>query len=369
MSFAKAQYNHFLFDGNDRTYLVHLPSQYSNEEIYPLVIAMHGGFGSAENMQNQSRLSIKADAENFIVVYPEGVKGGVLDIRTWNAGWCCGYASNSNVDDVGFINALLDTLISHYSIDTTRIYATGMSNGGFMAYRLACELSDRIAAIAPVSASMSLNDCEPSRAVPIIHFHSYSDTNVPYKGGVGNGVSNHYNSPIDSVINAWANFNSCMLQNDTIFSDNSYTHIVWDSCECNSEIELYITEDGGHSWPGGQQTLVGDPASEYINANDLMWTFFQNHTLQYPAKVGVHHFSGVSREEKFYPNPTTGEVNFNLPTGDEIQRVVIRSLSGRSKKVVSVRGTANISDLPNGVYLISVFTKNHQRFHKIIRKQ
>ena len=160
-SISFAQYDSIHFDGYNRTYLLHLPSGYSGMDSIPLVIAMHGGFGSADNLQNQSQLSIKADAENFIVVYPEGVKGGVLNIRTWNAGWCCGFASLLKINDVGFIDALLDTLINQYSIDTNRIYATGMSNGGFMSYRLACELSDRIAAIAPVASSMSLTSCVP----------------------------------------------------------------------------------------------------------------------------------------------------------------------------------------------------------------
>ena len=167
---AFAQYLGFSYDGYERTYLLHLPTGYDGIEPLPLIIAMHGGLGSADNLQSQSGLSNKADSENFIVVYPEGVKGGVLNVRTWNAGWCCGNSSSSNVDDVGFIDSLLDTLVDRYAIDTNRIYATGMSNGGFMSYRLACELSDRIAAIAPVSASMSVTGYIPSRPVPIIHF-------------------------------------------------------------------------------------------------------------------------------------------------------------------------------------------------------
>jgi len=159
LNVSNARYDSIPFGGYDRTYLVHLPTGYTGTTDLPLIIAMHGGFGNAYNLQNQSQLSIKADAENFIVVYPEGLVGGALNISSWNAGWCCGWTSNNNIDDVGFINALLDTLIAHYSVDTNRIYATGISNGGFMAYRLACELSDRIVAIAPVAASMSMTTC------------------------------------------------------------------------------------------------------------------------------------------------------------------------------------------------------------------
>ena len=108
-------------DGMDRTFLLHLPIGYNDSTDIPLIVAMHGGFGNAYSIENQSQLSAKADVENFIVVYPEGVVGGGLNISSWNAGWCCGYASNSNVDDVGFIDALLDTLINLYAVDTNRI--------------------------------------------------------------------------------------------------------------------------------------------------------------------------------------------------------------------------------------------------------
>ena len=132
-----------------RTFAVRLPSVYDGGSALPLVIAMHGGFGSGTQLETQSQLTTKAEQEGFIVVYPDGVASN-LNIRTWNAGGCCGYAMNNDIDDVGFMNALLDTLQADFAIDTQRIYFTGMSNGGFMTYRVACELSERIAAIAPV---------------------------------------------------------------------------------------------------------------------------------------------------------------------------------------------------------------------------
>ncbi|MEA3446040.1 MAG: PHB depolymerase family esterase, partial [Bacteroidota bacterium] len=173
-----AQYDSISIGNDNRYYLQHLPPTYDPVVPSALVLALHGGFGSAPNLENQSGLSTKADQENFIVVYPEGIVGN-FGIRTWNAGGCCGYAVDNNIDDVGFIDQLLDTLIAGLSIDTSRIYVTGMSNGGFMAYRLACELSHRIAAIAPVAATMSF-DCLPVNPVSIIHFHSYLDENIPY---------------------------------------------------------------------------------------------------------------------------------------------------------------------------------------------
>jgi polyhydroxybutyrate depolymerase len=264
--------------GRDRTYTVRLPSSYTGTTPMPLVVAMHGGFGSGTQLENQSQLTVKAEEAGFIVVYPDGV-ASLLGIRTWNAGGCCGYAMNQDIDDVGFINALLDTLIADYAIDTQRIYATGMSNGGFMSYRLACELANRIAAIAPVSASMTIAACQPVRPVPVISFHSYQDTSVPYQGGVGDGISNHYNSPQDSVLNAFAAHAGCTVLNDTLQHDNVMTVIRWHECACNAEVITYRTPDGGHSWHGGNGTGIGDPPSTAVSANDLMWELFQQHTL------------------------------------------------------------------------------------------
>ncbi len=317
------QYDSISFAGSYRTYQLHLPPNYDGTQELPLIIAMHGGFGNGAQLEIQSQLSVKADEEGFIVLYPEGVPG-FLGIRTWNAGACCGYASDNNVDDVGFISALLDSLIGSYSIDTLRVYATGMSNGGFMSYRLACDLSNRIAAIAPVAASMTLNECSPSNEVPIIHFHSYLDSNVPYDGGVGSGFSSHHNPPIDSILNVWASLNNCQITNDTLLDSGEYTHVVWNNCDCSYAIEYYITMDGGHSWPGGQSVL-GDLPSEYINANDLMWYFFQQYTLECEQALELIETPIEKQKVKIYPNPTSGKF---IIVGKKLSHVTIFNSSG-----------------------------------------
>ncbi len=132
-----AQMDSIQYNGRQRTFKVHTPPSYDGSDKTPLVLALHGGKGSADGMEYISQLSAKADQEGFIVVYPEGVKSPWGD-RTWNAGGCCGYAMNQNIDDVGFIDALLDTLQVNLNLDNERIYASGMSNGGFMSYRSAC---------------------------------------------------------------------------------------------------------------------------------------------------------------------------------------------------------------------------------------
>ena len=348
-----AQYDSIPHDDMNRTYLLHLPTGYDGTNDIPLIVAMHGGFGNAYSIEYQSQLSTKADAENFIVVYPEGVVGGVLNISSWNAGWCCGYASNSNVDDVGFINALLDTLINLYAVDTNRIYATGMSNGGFMSYRLGCELSERIAAIAPVAASMSMVDCNPSRPVPVIDFHSYLDTHIPYYGGIGSGPSNHYNPPQDSVLNVWAENSNCVDLNDTIVHNSEYTFIKWTSCDCNSEVQHYITQDGGHTWPGGVQTTMGDSVSNYISATDLLWSFFQQHSLEC-STLSIASEVAEKNRVLVYPNPTNGMLQIQSELDYEQLEISILNVTGQNMFNAKNKTELDIRHLPKGAYFIEI---------------
>lgn len=366
MSFSLlAQYDSISHDGYDRTYLVHLPTGYSGSAELPMLIAMHGGFGNAYNLENQSQLSVKADQENFIVVYPEGVKGGLLEISSWNAGWCCGFSSKNNIDDVGFINALIDTLIAQFAIDTSRIYATGMSNGGFMSYRLACELSHRIAAIAPVAASMSMNECNPQRAVPMISFHSYLDENVPFDGGIGSGTSDHYNAPQDSVLNAWAEKNGCTALSDTLLNNEQYTHIRWSNCDCSVEIQHYITQDGGHSWPGGKSTLVGDPVSEFINANDLMWEFFQQYTLDCDH-TSTASFSPAENILNVFPNPATATLHVQPSAPWEKMLVSLYTAQGQEVLKKANQTEINLENVPAGILFLVVEVDDYLKIGKIV---
>ncbi len=360
-----AQYDTLNHDGLERSYFVHVPSSYSNGDSIPLIIAMHGGFGSAANLQVQSQLNVKADNSNFIVVYPEGVKN-LLNIRTWNGGACCGYAVNQNIDDVGFISTLIDSLQENYSIDSDRIYATAISNGGYMAYRLACELSDKIAAIAPVSASMNLPTCTPERAVPIIHFQSYLDDNIPYLGGYGNGPSDHYNPPLDSIFNVWGNLNNCTTIQDTLTDNDEYTLVQWSDGDCNAEINYYITQDGGHSWHGGNATVIGDDVSTYISANDLMWAFFQEHSMDC-SELGIEEATNQN-PVKIFPNPSTGIIYLELPNTTIDYQVYISDLTGRTIEKYTRQKEIDLRHFPKGLYTLSI--KSHSfNFEEIILLQ
>jgi len=276
VSCKKSKYNSSYFEikinGEKRSYLLHKPDNFDTQTEKSLIIALHGGTGSPKNIEDQSQLSVLSDSEGFLVCYPEGYK------RTWNAGGCCGKAVKNNIDDVAFISALIDELITTYQVDSKRVYVTGMSNGGFMTYKLACELSNKIAAIAPVAATMNVENCTPNNAVSVIHFHSYLDESVPYLGGVGNGISDHYNPPLDSILNVWNTLNNCTAPNVEVYSGTDYSLLSWSSCADSTEINLYMTNDGGHSWPmGGKPRKKADDPSQFINASQLMWTFFKNH--------------------------------------------------------------------------------------------
>jgi polyhydroxybutyrate depolymerase len=264
-------------DALSRSYTINLPPNYYENSGFSLVIAMHGGGGSASQFESTSKLTDKANAAGFIVVYPEGT--GV--INTWNAGTCCGSSVSNNINDVKFISMLIDKLVAAYKINPKKVFATGHSNGGMMSYRLACELSNKIAAIAPNGSTMVVTQaCNPSRAVPVLQMHSKLDQHVVYTGGYGNGVSGVYCPPLDSVLNVWSLKNNCNSTAQVIVSNSNYTQKRWLNCSNNVTIDYYLTNDGGHGWPGG---LSGGPNSDIpstsINANDLLWSFFQQYQL------------------------------------------------------------------------------------------
>jgi polyhydroxybutyrate depolymerase len=267
-------------DGRARTYILNLPPTYYDAADFSLVIALHGGGGDALQFESTSKLTDKANESNFIIVYPNGVKStGILGAQTWNAGKCCDYARDNNINDVKFISEVIDELLNHYKINPKRVYATGHSNGGMLSYRLACEIPAKITAIAPNGCTMVVKQpCSPSRAVPVLHMHSVLDTRVPYQGGVG--VTGVYFSPIDSVLNVWSISSDCKTIAQVLQDDDDFKFTKWSSCNDDVAVEYYLTQDGGHGWPGGLPGSVnGDAPSKVINANDLLWEFFQRFEL------------------------------------------------------------------------------------------
>lgn len=257
--------------GIDRTVRVHVPASYDPTRRTPVVLGFHGYTLNGEIQASQSHMIAKSDAEGFIAVHPDGT-GAFLG---WNAGDCCGTASASGVDDVGLVGAILDRLETEMCVDTARIYSTGFSNGGFLSHRLGCELSDRIAAIAPVAGVMGIPDadCNPGRAVPVFEVHGDADPVVAYNGGLG------FRSVAESI-DGWALRDACPPGAPAVTFQHGdatcETHLL---CASGSEVTLCTIAGGGHQWPGGEPQPIGGPTSTDLDATAAIWSFFVAHPM------------------------------------------------------------------------------------------
>jgi polyhydroxybutyrate depolymerase len=272
------------FGGRTRTYEVHIPRGHDGKSPLPVVLNLHGGGGNATVHRRQSQMDAAADRDGYIVVYPEGTSGAGR-FYTWNAGLCCGYAMKRKVDDVGFINALLDDLPNHYAVDADRVYATGMSNGAMMAYRLACELPHRITAICGVASTMGVDGPKPDRPVPIMQIHGLKDENAKFAGGVGpNAISRVNHKNVREVIRWWCEVDHCDPQPVEVVEEKDYTmeRYAPRMGEPGAPIVLYMLKEGGHTWPGGVDVTPRFNTGKLIasfDADKVMWEFFQQFSL------------------------------------------------------------------------------------------
>jgi polyhydroxybutyrate depolymerase len=277
-------------EGDQRDVILHLPPAYDGSLDLPLLIVLHGGGGSGAQIQRHTQLDADADEYGFVVAYPNG-SGPLEDaIFTWNVGHCCGYAFENNVDDVAFISLLIDRLVEHYAIDPSRVYLAGISNGGMMAYRAGAELADKVAAIAPIAASIGGQSApdnatfyppQPSGSVAVIAFHGMEDQHVLYEGGIGPMAITDGRSdlPVAESIGFWVEANGCDPVPST--EEQAKGNILIDTyseCDGGADVVLVSIVDGGHAWPGGRQRLVGDDPTQDISANRMMLEFFLAHS-------------------------------------------------------------------------------------------
>ncbi len=266
-------------NGLERSYILYVPKSVNWNQSIPLVFVFHGGTGNAESAIRMSGFNEVADQNSFLVVYPNGT-GRLSDdkLLTWNGGNCCGFAQEKNMDDVGFVRAIVADLQSLTNIDAKRAYATGMSNGAILSQRLACEAADIFAAIAPVAGTLNFSPCTSSQPISVIEFHGTADQHIPYKGGFGpeSLVDMDFASVQDSV-DFWVSVNGCTSRpQSNSFED--IQHDVWTGCAASTSVELYTINGGGHAWPGGEAGRTeADLPTQTISASQLMWEFFASH--------------------------------------------------------------------------------------------
>lgn len=283
---AGVQQISFIHQNRLRSFLLYKPQQKTSSPL-PLMIVLHGAGGTAEGMIKitRQRFNRLADEKGFIVAYPKGIR------NTWNDGRDddANYVFREGIDDVGFISAVINYLSANSTADAGRVFVTGLSNGGFMCFRLACELSDKICGIAAVTASLPVemkNRCLPGKSVNIMIINGTKDHIVPYNGGdlIFLGINRGKIMSSEETFRYWARKNGCTGKTrteelpDTDHKDQTtVTSLSFSSCKSNTQVKLYTVINGGHTWPGGSQYLnsrfIGHTSHD-ISACDIIWNFF-----------------------------------------------------------------------------------------------
>ncbi len=346
----------FVHAGKTRSYRLHIPQPFPSGPM-PLVFSLHGYTSDGLQQEFYSQFSPLADAEHFLVVYPDGIG------NYWDVGFL-----PDNSDDVGFLSALIDTIAQDYQVDLTRVYSCGFSLGGYMSYRLGCELTDRFAAIAPVSGLMAMGvyaNCTPSRQLPVMHIHGTADDVVPTSG--------LFSPSVDSVIAKWSRIDGCQAVADTfyqpdVFAGDSSTAIryTYPGCADSTELIYWQIAGGGHTWPGAFP-LQGLVTNFDINATQKIWNFFSRH--RNPAPRPVTGISKVYAERVMaYWSPEAGGVVIDSqePFSAEIIDLQGRSISQYTTKPAG-KTVIDSQNLTPGYYFCRWSTAHETGIVKLIR--
>jgi polyhydroxybutyrate depolymerase len=277
-----------IHNGLERTYRIHIPSSHDKSKPMPMVIALHGGGGTGEKMEKHTLggFNTLSDKEGFIVVYPDGIE------KHWNDGRkkVRYRAHREKIDDIGFISALIDELVKQQNIDNKRIYITGISNGAMLSNRLACELTGKITAIAPVAGNMPYDlapHCSPSKPIPVLMINGTKDPMMPWEGGEASFGRLKFGRVLSAMetIQFWVAHNQCLpipvitWEPDTDPQDGTRVRKeAYNGCKDGTDVILYAIENGGHTWPGGSQympEMIVGKTSRDIDANEVIWSFFE----------------------------------------------------------------------------------------------
>lgn len=354
-----------VYDDSARNFLVHLPPGFNNSQHLALVFNLHGYGSNAAQQEFYSRMDATSDSNHFVVCYPNGLSS------QWNSGFTPPY--NGGVDDVGFISKIIDTIALLYNIDLNRVYATGMSNGGFQSYRLACDLENRIAAIAPVAGTIStltaVNCTSQSRKIPVLHIHGTADPLVPYGGDVGM-------KSVEETLSFWLGQDQCNAVSDTIALPDIDTHdsstverIRYQSCGDGSEVWFYKITGGGHTWPNTTFDYIYGPTNRDLDASQEIWNFFNRFTLNGPNRM-----EEVKDEDvvSVFPNPSEGkyEIRNTKYEMEQPMQLSVFDLNGRKileQKVVSSFAEINLNGFENGFYFLRLEAKDFFVTKKILK--
>jgi len=364
-------------DGMNREYLVYVPNEYDDSIRIPLVLNFHGFGGTAyDHYKYTSDMTSLADTANFLLVYPQGAAGSD-GYSHWNI---ADENSKSDVDDLGFTSAMIDDLIQTYNVDTLRIYATGFSNGAFFTYDLACRLSQRIAAIAPVGGTMpqiSFDECDATKPTGIISFHGTSDDVSPYQGIEG------YNLSYQEINSFWINLNeteavATVAEINTNTEDGSAVESYsWEKGKNCSSVEHYKIINGGHSWPNpnAESWGKGDDVNRDIDTNVLIWNYVSQYDLygiiECEERVTNNEYQQLEYNFKLYqnyPNPFNPSTNidFYLPEMVQVSLTVYNHIGQKITNVVDskfLKGNQsvmlNLNGFSSGLYLYKLTTPEH----------
>jgi len=316
--------------GLTREYLLYIPAAYTGNVAVPLVFNLHGYTSNNLEQMFYGDFRPIADTANFLIVHPNGTLDGQGN-RFWNT-----FLGNSNVDDVGFIRDLLNALQANYNIDANRVYSTGMSNGGFMSYSLACELNDRIAAIASVTGSMiqsKLNACDLVRPVPVMEIHGTADNTVPYNGSpISTFVA------IPTLVTKWADFNHCnptpsITQVPNINTTDGCTaeRQLYTGGDLGSTVEHYKVNSGAHTWPGAAFNI--GVTNQDFNASKEIWRFFSQYRLDQLSATNTP--ESPAEAWTAFPNPAQDYLVLQSKGQRAAQRIQVFDALGRLQQTIS----------------------------------
>jgi polyhydroxybutyrate depolymerase len=353
-----------MHDGIERNYRLYVPSIYDGSEAVPLVFNLHGYTSNAFQQEAYGDFRPVADTANFILVHPNGTQD-----QSGTTFWNAFGSPTETVDDVGFISALIDSLNADYNIDLNRVYSTGMSNGGFMSYHLACRLSSRIAAIASVTGAMvdpAFLSCNPVHPTPAMQIHGTADPTVPYNGSTG------VFGAVESA-EYWATFNNCNpTPVETAVSDVDMTdfctsdHFVYNAGDAGSTVELYRVNGGAHTWPGANpffSTSLGVTSQDF-SASVEIWRFVSQYRLN--ELVGVEDLTEVQSWFNVFPNPSSGE--FQVRFDDyESRTIEVRNILGELVKSFQTnRSEVDLNIERSGIYLLTVEEDGIRQSKKLV---